>query len=240
MSRKKKYRSIDNYLAELTRIKELISGLVTIANVFKEYHDSPLIKDKAEEFKKILSTHSSLEFSHENLEFSHEKIGAIYEFGFIRLFASFEAFMCEYLKELYVRYPDSMPTDRKIQVSEILEWKTKKSVHDFIVDHIAIENTYDLLTWEKTLKNSFRIEVFKDKEQKQLFKVLNICRNMLAHSGGKTNSRVLRDFKKIFQDSDKSKGTFKIQKLDAFGEISYNNLEHITKEIVTRLEKNNA
>jgi hypothetical protein len=191
------------------------------------------MKPKAEEFKKILATHSFLEFG-------KEKIDNIYELGFIRLFASFEAFMYEFLKELYIRYPNSLPTDRKIQISDILDWKTKKSVNDFITDHIAIENSFDLKTWERTLKGSFGVSVFDNDEEEQLFNALNLCRNMIAHSGGKTNSKVVRDFKKIFKESEEPKGKFEIEKWDIFDEKLYNNLVHISNKIVDRIEKNNA
>jgi hypothetical protein len=233
MGRKKKYKSIENYRSELNRLKELIGGLLTIIKVFERLPDTPLLKHNAEEFRKIIANNSALDFS-------KEKIDNLYELGFVRLFASFEAFMYEFMKELYVKYPESMPTDRKIQISDILEWKTKKSVQDFIVDHLAIENSYDHITWERTLKNSFGIEVYEDDELKKAFEMLNLCRNMIAHSGGKTNSKIMRDFKKISKDSDESKSTFKIETMDIFDEKLYNSLVSVTTKIIDKLEKNNA
>lgn len=233
MGRRKKYKSIEDFKKETKKIQDLIGGLITVVKVFERLPEFPQLKSKAKEFQKIIDDNPYLKFD-------KEKIDNIYELGFIRLFASFEAFMYEYLKELYIRYPESLPKERKIQVSDILDWKTKKSVNDFIVDHIAIENSYDLKTWEKTLKCSFGIEVFKDKEEEKLFNSLNLCRNMIAHSGGKTNSKIVRDFKKIFKDSDEPKGKFEIEKWDIFDQKLYQNLIGITQEIVNRLEKNNA
>ncbi|KPM30220.1 Hypothetical protein I595_3697 [Croceitalea dokdonensis DOKDO 023] len=233
MGRRKKYKSIEDYKQETQKIQDLIGGLITIVKVFEKLPEFPQLKSKAKEFEKIMDDNPQLKFD-------KEKIDNIYELGFIRLFASFEAFMYEYLKELYIKYPDSLPTDRKIQVSDILDWKTKKSVNDFIVDHIAIENSYDLKTWERTLKGSFGIEVFENKEKEQLFNSLNLCRNMIAHSGGKTNSKIVRDFKKIFKDSDEPKGKFEIEKWDIFDKKLFNSLIGITGEIINRLEKNNA
>lgn len=233
MGRKKKYKSIEDYKKETQKIRDLIGGLITIVKVFEKLPEFPQLKSKAKAFEKIMDDYPQLKFD-------KEKIDNIYELGFIRLFASFEAFMYEYLKELYIRYPDSLPTDRKIQVSDILDWKTKKSVNDFIVDHIAIENSYDLKTWERTLKGSFGIEVFENKEEEKVFNSLNLCRNMIAHSGGKTNSKIVRDFKKIFKDSDEPKGKFEIEKWDIFDKKLFHNLIGITENIVSRLEKNNA
>tara|TARA_R110001606_G_scaffold67957_2_gene155220 strand:- start:735 stop:1136 length:402 start_codon:yes stop_codon:yes gene_type:complete len=133
-----------------------------------------------------------------------------------------------------------MPTDRKIQVSDIMEWKTQKSVRAFILDHIAIENSYDHITWEKTLKNSFGIEIFEDEKEKQLFESLNLCRNMIAHSGGKTNSKVVRELKRIFNKKENESELFKIEKWDIFDEKIFNLLKHLTSRIIDRIEKNNA
>jgi hypothetical protein len=228
MPRKKRNKSIEDFKNEFKRIENLLSGLITIIEVLNQLSVTPLFKGMSEHFRK----------QYPFLEFGKDKIDSIYELGFIRLYASFEAFMYEFLKEMYIKYPKSIPIDKKISIGEIIDWKTKKSVNEFIIDHVAIENSYDLQTWERTLNNSFKIEVFNNKEQKTLFDTLNLCRNMLVHSGSKTNSKVVRDFNNLFPDThtEESKDHFTPKKWKIFDERLYRSLQTITMKIVHNIE----
>lgn len=231
INRNKEFNSIKNFRNEANRIIELVHGLITVIRAFENLPDAPGINMNKEEYQKQIKKIPILNFN-------KEKIYCIYELGFIRLFASFEAFMYEYLKELYLKYPRSIPIDKKIQISDILEWNTKKSIQEFIVDYVAIENSYDISIWERTLKNTFGIDVFKDKEQKSLFEVVNVCRNITLHSGGKVNAIAEKEFIRIFSSFQKGKkrGTFKITKWDICDTKMLNTLLKVSSEIVDKLE----
>ena len=232
MKKSHKYKSITNFRSDVKRIQDLIGGIITAIKVFEKLPEMPILSNKANEFKKLIIDYPYLEFRQENID-------NIFELGFIRVYAGFEAFMYEFLKELYKKYPKSIPLDKKIQISDILDWKTKKSVNDFIIDHVAIENSYDYSTWEKTLKNSFGIEIFEDENIKESFITLNLCRNMLVHSGGKTNSKVLNDFNRIFNKSRNSNQTFKIEKVSV-DERLFSVLVNVTLKIVSYIDKATA
>lgn len=225
MPRKKKCKPIEDFKIEIKRIDDLISGLITSVLTLNKMSERTHFKEGIAKLKK----------KYPFLEFHKEKIDSVYELGFIRLYASFEAFMYEFLKYLYFKYPKSIPLEKKITVEEIFEWKTKKSIYEFIIDHLAIENSYELSIWEKTLKTTFGIEVFKDEEQRLVFNLLNLCRNMLAHSGGKTTSNSIRTFNKILPN-DKISKHFKIEKFGVFDATFYNSLSKTIVEIVSKIE----
>lgn len=230
MSKKKSNKSFEDFKNEYKRIGNLLSGLVTLIEVINQLSEKPLFKSMYLHFRE----------KYPFLEFDEGRIDSIYELVFIRLFASFEAFMYDFLKELYLKFPNSIPQDKKISIGEIIDWKTKKSVNDFIIDHVAIEGSYDMQTWERTLYNSFKIEVFNDKEQKILFNALNLCRNMLVHSGGKTTSKIVRDINNLFPDTytEENKSHFIPKQWEIPNELLYRNLQKLTMEIVTNLEGN--
>jgi hypothetical protein len=227
---KSEYQSILDFRNESKRIIELISFLHVVILVFNK----TIVNGNSKKYNEMLKKYPFLEYK-------GEKIDNIYELGFIRLFASFEAFMYEFIKELYSNHPKSLPTDKKIQISDVLRWDIGGSLHDFIIDHIAVENSYDLPTWEKNLKNTFGIDIYEDEEEKKAMEVLNMCRNMLIHSGGKINSKMARDYIKIFsKDMDPSEVfNFKVEKWDIFDIKMFMSLLNVTMRIIDRLEKNN-
>lgn len=186
MGRKRKYSSIIQFKKEIEYTENLISGLIITINSLKGIS----------EIRSFTKLKNSLEDHKKYVKFDRERIESIYELGYIRLFASFECFMYEFLKELYIKFPNALPKDRKIEIEYILEWPTKNSIKDFIIDHISIQNSYDFPSWEKTLEKSFNIKVFEDDVESDGFFYFNLYRNMLAHSGGKINSKVAIDFAK--------------------------------------------
>lgn len=182
----KRFKSVKVFNDELNKTIELIQGiLISSATLEKVILSRQLTKENIAHEVGLKSTAL--------LDFTEEKENDIYELGFIRVFAVFESFMYDLLIEIYKKYPNSIPYERKIEVSEIINFNSKKSVIDFVIDQIAVENSYDVNIWEKTLNKSFNIYPFKDQEEKKNFMVLNVIRNMVLHSGRKMNSKAFKD-----------------------------------------------
>ncbi len=120
----------------------------------------------------------------------------IFELGFIGIFANFEHFMYEFIKELYIKYPKSIPKDKLIKSEEILKFTSYKKVFENLVDAIAIENSYDIGTWNITVSKLFNIKPMSD-DTKVRMMIMNSKRNMYLHSGGNWNSKIDKDSIKI-------------------------------------------
>jgi hypothetical protein len=130
------------------------------------------------------------------LIFDETHFEKIFEVGFIALFANFEYFMYEFLKELYLKQPLAIPNDKTVKSEDILQFSNFKSVKEFIIDSVAIENSYDLEVWNNTVSKLFNIKPISD-EVKVKIMIMNSVRNMFLHSGGHWNSKVYKDSKKI-------------------------------------------
>lgn len=229
---RRKIKSINSYRKELKSLEDFILGTYAIIRLYKELPQIQYLKEHNTNLKKFIGKHK------DQMKFNQDRIDKLYELGFISLFATFESFMYEFLREQYTLYPDSIPYDKKIHVGDILDWKTQKSVRDFIIDHVAIENSYDLQKWEHTLKESFGIEIFNNEKQKEQFIMLNIFRNSLAHSGGRFNSKIINEAKKLFPNEFKNtkKSLFEVSRMDVFDERLFNHLIVATKDIVNNIE----
>ncbi|WP_417871259.1 hypothetical protein [Winogradskyella sp.] len=231
MARRKTFKSIIELKENIDKMNELLTGLITFVMVFQKFTSNP-------KFGKYLN--SQVDGALEKITFDEKKTNQIYELCFIRLYASFEAFMTDYLRELYIKFPNSLPRDKKISVDDILDWKTQKSTRTFIIDHIAIENSYDLPTWKRTLKSGFGIEVFKDEKHEQLFNLLNLMRNMIAHSGRKFNSKISRDSAKFIKKKTDKLGHFEVTDFELDDEKLYENLVSAIKDVIEQIENKNV
>ncbi len=229
---KMKFTSIDNLLKEINKTQKMISGILVVIEMYKTIIDPNNDLKDDERVKQFA----------EYLDFSEERIEAIYELGFIRLFAAFESFMYDYLKELYLLYPNSLPSDRKIDIGSLWSLHTQADVREFIVDQIAIEHSYEINVWENTLKNTFGIETFKDKDQKKGLLTLNLYRNMSMHAGGKFNSKTFRDIRKIvFGNKKKYDSTdnynFSTHKIEVKHKLKFQHLFRTIEAIILHLNK---
>lgn len=235
MKRKKPSHSIETFKREIDYTKNLVDGLLVSGEVLRRLSDNVNIKNSKEfdeKYKKYC-------------EFDDKKVNSIYELGFIRLYACFEAFMYDYLRELYTIYPSSLPRDKKIEIEYIIDWTTKKSIKEFLIDHVAIENSYDLSMWLRTIENQFGLKIFKTEEEKKPLFLLNMYRNTLLHSGGQFNSKVVRDASKFIDKKEikatKSKSSkFEVSKLELKNLDMLNMLHSSLSKIISVIEKNHA
>ncbi|HCR52689.1 TPA: hypothetical protein DIV48_03560 [Candidatus Kaiserbacteria bacterium] len=123
------------------------------------------------------------------LEINDNQMVKLYELGFIALFANFECFMFEILKELFKKYPSSFQSERVLKFEDVKDFKKVLEVKNYFIDSIAIEKSQDIDTWATFLTQRFGIKIFKTKKDLERLKLLNALRNITLHSGGKTNSR---------------------------------------------------
>src|ERR1035437_1145451 len=130
------------------------------------------------------------------VSFDESHFDKIFESGFIGLFANFEYFMYEFLKELYTKYPKAITIEKTIKIEDGLQFKSYKSVRDFLIDSIAIENSYNLEVWNNTAQKLFNIKPISDNIRIKLM-IMNSMRNLFLHSGGHWNSRAFKDSRKI-------------------------------------------
>jgi len=129
------------------------------------------------------------------LEISEKQMRKLYELGFIALFANFECFMFEILKDLFKKYPSSFKSEKIIKFEDIKDFKKVKDIKDYFIDSVAIEKSYDIEIWASFLSQRFGVVIFKKKKDLLRLKALNSLRNIILHSGSKTNSKFRKEMK---------------------------------------------
>lgn len=131
----------------------------------------------------------------ELLEFDDTKKSYLFEVGFVTLFSNFEFFASNFLKELFLKYPNSIKGEKVACLDEINDFKNTKEIKEYFADLIAIEKSYDIKSWADFLNKKFNIKVFKDKKHLRRFLMLNSLRNVYMHAGGITNSKFRKEMK---------------------------------------------
>lgn len=123
----------------------------------------------------------------------------IYELGFIALFANFEAFTYQIVKDLIHRFPKCLKeSDKTIKVGSIFSMRSGKRIKEHIIDEIAIENSGQTEVWSKYLESRFNIKTMPDDKFRNKLYVLNELRNLFVHSGGNTTTLFIERTKKYF------------------------------------------
>lgn len=227
-----KFTAIDNLSNEVKKTESMITGIMLLIELSKR-----VIKQETPEQEKQLK-----EIAKDYLDFDEDRVSSIYELGFIRLFAVLESFMCDYLRELYKKFPNSLP-DKKLELSAIWDLGSQEDIRDFIIDHVSIENSYEMSIWEKTLSNTFGIKVFNDSEEEKMFFLVNILRNISMHSNGKWNSKVYRECKAFLNGNKKNldntkRERFEISKFEIKDEQKYELLMKVIQRLINNLTQN--
>jgi len=181
-------RSLNNLEHEVEETYLLIQALETQAFTTKEFLELIKAKDRPgyKEFKKFL-------------EISDKQINKLNELGFIALFANFECFVFELLKDLFKKYPTSFKSEKIAKFEDIKDFKNIKEVKDFFIDSLAIEKSYDIERWANLLLQKFGIAIFKKKKELSLLLALNSLRNIIMHSGSKTTSKFRKEMKSFIK-----------------------------------------
>ncbi|HED37656.1 MAG TPA: hypothetical protein ENI76_05350 [Ignavibacteria bacterium] len=176
----KKFRSFLDFQLNILKTSNLItriSGTIYVLSVLDSRVKSKEIKlDK--ETEEVLGT----------FNVKDKEMEQIYEMGFIALFANFEFFMFDFLKELFLKFPNSLSKDLKINLGELSSLTSVEQIMEYIIDRTAIQKSYSIEKWAGVLQ-TFGIEVFLNKTEKKTMQNLNRIRNILMHSGGKIDSK---------------------------------------------------
>jgi hypothetical protein len=162
------------------------------------------------------------------IEFGPSKKDHIFELGFIALFANFEFFMYDFLKNLFVKYPHSVEKDKNISLEEIFDFKSVKEVKKYCIDVLAIEKSYNIKSWSGYLMNKFGIKVFKNKKQMDRLLMLGALRNVLMHGGGITNSKFRNEMRGLIKSRVPLEQTISLKREKYFW-VLYKELEVIIK-----------
>lgn len=167
----------------------------------------------------------------ELLEFDDTKKSYLFELGFIALFSNFEFFMSNFLKELFLKYPSSIKSEKVVCLDEINDFKNIKEIKEYFADLTAIEKSYDIKFWVDYLSKKFNIRAFKNEKRLMLFLMLNSLRNAYMHAGGITNSKLRKEMGNFLKSKIPLGQKIGLDRRKYF-EILYSELNLITKELV--------
>lgn len=175
----------ENLLRTLRIISSIEANIIAVEALFEQL---PLSKEKRNEpIPKLLSLNKS------------EK-DYFFELGFIALFANLENFMFSIINELIHKNTKCIEgSEKTIRISDIFTERSSKSIKDYIIDDISIENSRSIPKWADCLNKTFSIKAFPDVEFESQVCMLNELRNLYLHSGGITNSLFVKNMKKYFK-----------------------------------------
>lgn len=217
-----KLKSVENFKNEIEETKTLIFALEIQVVATKELLTFINAKTSPDyhKFKK-------------HLEVSEDQLKKLYELGYVALFANFECFQFELLKDLFKKYPSSFRSEKTIKFDDIKDFENIKEIKDYFVDSLAIDKSYEVETWVKFLEQKFSIKVFKTKKELIHFRGLNSLRNIILHSGSKTNSKFRGEMKTVIKTPVPLGETFKLDRKKYF-QVLYS----FFARLVVNLEKN--
>lgn len=197
-------------------------ALIATSKSTIEYLDRKLSVDRRpyEKFRKLI-------------EFDNKKENYVLELAFISQYANFENFMFSLTKELLLRYPSSLKTEKTLKFEDVCSCKNISEVKRYFANVVAIEKSYDLNTWSQFLDDIFGIKVFADKKEKMFLTLLNIIRNSILHGGKKANSKTVNDFNKYL------KVKVKIGEKIEFDKRYYEMIFILSKKIISNIQKRN-
>jgi len=216
------FKSVKNFGKEILDTYTLVNAFNAQAVTTSEFLTFTKAKDKPDYQK----------FKH-LLEIDSKQTEKLYELGFIALFANFECFMFEFLKELFKKYPTSFKSEKIIKFEDIKDFKDVIDIKDYFIDSFAIEKSYEIDTWKIFLSQKFGIKIFANKKDFERLKLLNFLRNLILHSGSKTNSKFRNDLKPFLKSPVPLGERFSLSREKYFGRLYV-----ILKLLITNLEKN--
>jgi len=164
------------------------------------------------------------------LEFDDSRKAYLFELGFIALFANFEFFMSNFLKELFLKFPSSLKSEKILRLEEIDDFEDIKEIKEYLADSVAIEKSYDVKSWLDCLNKKFNIKVFKTKKHLQRFLMLNSLRNAYMHAGGITNSKFRNEMKTFLKSKIPLGQKINLDRKKYF-EVLYSELNLIIKNL---------
>lgn len=218
----KNLKSLENFKQQIEETYDLINTLeaqIIATNELLEFTGAKKSLDYPK-FEKLL-----------NVTDSQSK--KLYELGFISFFANFECFMFEFLKDLFKKYPSSFHSEKTIKYDDIKDFENTKEIKDYFIDSLAIDKSYDIDTWNNFLSQKFGIKIFKKSKDLAFLKALNSLRNIILHSGSKTNSKFRNDMRSFIKSPVPIGQDFNLDRKKYFI-ILYRTL----KKIIQDLEKN--
>lgn len=215
----KNLKSLQNFKSELEETHTLIHALETQIMATEQLLD--FIKAKSspdyEKFQKYL-------------EINEKQTSKLFELGFVALFANFECFMFEILKELFKKYPTSFRSEKIVKYEDLKDFSNIAEIKEYFIDSVAIEKSYDIEAWAEFLLKRFHIKVFTSKKDLERIRALNALRNIILHSGGKTNSRFRKEMSPLLKSPVPIGKPFSLNRKKYFGTL-YNRFSILIRNV---------
>tara|TARA_R110002049_G_scaffold292211_2_gene476532 strand:- start:760 stop:1197 length:438 start_codon:yes stop_codon:yes gene_type:complete len=133
-------------------------------------------------------------------------------------------------------FPESIPDNRKISVESILLWNNTKSVKEYVIDSVAIDNSYTLEIWKKTLKTPFGIEFMRAPKNIERLEFFDLVRNLTLHSDGRVNSKFLTKAPKSITKKHLKDGVFERVELSVDYYECFNGLQIMLESMIDTIE----
>lgn len=189
-------------------------------------------------FERILTANNKHAFDKDKIgklikkHLDHTKVSMedLYEMGFIKIFADFESFMYEFLLEKYLKNPAILDKNKNIEASIIWDSKSIIDLRKNIVDSAAVADSWNIEVWENVIKNKFKISIFADSRERELFLTLNEIRNAYMHSGGKASAKTIQKLRLINSEFVKRGEKINFKKSELFN-WSYNAIQMIVNRL---------
>lgn len=184
--------SVTNFRRSIDKTNRLINSIIGNITAVEA-----LLNYLSKSDKKVLDhpIPKSLKLEKEDTEY-------IYELGFIALFANFEAFAHQIIRDLIHKYPKCLiESDKTIKVGDIFSMGSGRKMKEYIIDEIAIENSGQIELWSKYLEGRFNIKVMPNEKFCEQLCILNELRNIFVHSGGVTTTLFIAKMRKYFKSS---------------------------------------
>lgn len=122
----------------------------------------------------------------------------LFELCFLSLFANFECFQFDLVKEILARFPARYKSEKIATFSELEDFTSTKQIRNYFIDSYAISKSVSIPEWDKFITSSVGFSLFQNEKNLQSFLVLNSMRNVLMHSGSKTTSLLRKEIKSYF------------------------------------------
>lgn len=129
---------------------------------------------------------------------SMEGIPVVFKMGFIAMYANWEYFMFDALKEIISNYPKCLNSENSIKIHEIEGVSSIDELNMYISDKFATEYSYTIDAFCGFLSKKVRLKVLLS-EEKELLEMMGLIRNAYLHSGSKVNSIFSKKMGKILE-----------------------------------------
>lgn len=115
------------------------------------------------------------------------EMSEVYKMGFVAMYANWEYFMFDVLKEIISNNPKCLDSEKVVKIDEIENISSMKELYSYIADKFAVQYSYTIDDFCKFLSESIKLEILSS-DEKDFLEMMGLVRNAFLHSGSKVNS----------------------------------------------------